>query len=123
MWLGYAKQLSGFKLLDGTELLSKNPDGSVSRACKWYTNLEVKYRNDRITLTESIKDKKYEKYYNYNGINIQKTSEIPYDYKGEMGVPISFISKYNPKQFKIIGKGTVVKKTKTWKGDKCFSLD
>ena len=72
MWLGYAKQLSGFKLLDGTELLSKNPDGSVSRACKWYTNLEVKYRNDRITLTESIKDKKYEKYYNYNGINIQK---------------------------------------------------
>ena len=118
LWLGYAKQLSGFRRDDGSELLSKNPEGSVPRSCKWYTNLDVNYRNDKITLTESVKDKKYEKYYNYKAINIKKTREIPYDYSGEMGVPISFISKYNPKQFKIIGKGTVVKKTKRWKGDK-----
>jgi hypothetical protein len=118
MWLGYAKQLSGFRLLDGTLVLSKNPEGSVSRACKWYTNLDVAYRHDKMILTESYSPEKYPKYYNYNGIDVEKTIKIPFDYVGVMGVPITFLQKFNPNQFKIIGKGVQVKKTIRFKGDK-----
>lgn len=118
MWLGYAKQLSGFILKDGTKILSKNPEGSVPRACKWYTNLNVSYRNIEMILTESYDPKLYPKYYNFNGIDVNRTIDIPFDYKGIMGVPISFLSKYNPKQFEIIGKGVQVEKTKRFKGDK-----
>jgi len=118
MWLGYAKQLSGFRLLDGTLVLSKNPEGSVSRACKWYTNLDVAYRHDKLILTENYNPEKYPNYYNYNGIDVDRTNQIPYDYKGQMGVPITFLQKFNPDQFKIIGKGVQVKKTIRFKGDK-----
>jgi len=118
MWLGYAKQLSGFKLADGTEILSKNPEGSVPRACKWYTNLDVSYRHDQMILTESYDPKTYPNYYNYNGIDVGQTNKIPYDYNGVMGVPITFLTKYNPNQFDIIGKGVQVEKTVRFKGDK-----
>ena len=102
MWLGYAKQLSGFKLADGTELLAKNPEGSVARACKWYTNLEVQNRHDKIILTEAYNSEKYQKYDNFDAIEVSKVSEIPFDYDGAMGVPITFLQKYNPDQFEII---------------------
>lgn len=118
MWLGYAKQLSGFMLADGTTILSKNPEGSVPRACKWYTNLDVKYRHDKLILTEKYFPDKYPNYFNYNGIDISKTVAIPYDFEGHMGVPISFLSKYNPEQFEIIGKGVQIEKTVRFKGDK-----
>ncbi len=118
MWLGYAKQLSGFKLADGTELLSKNPEGSVPRACKWYTNLDVIYRHDKMILTENYNPEKYPNYYNYKGIDVDRTNQIPHDYVGVMGVPITFLQKFNPDQFKIIGKGVQVEKTVRFKGDK-----
>lgn len=118
MWLGYAKQLSGFRLPNGKTILSKNPEGSIPRACKWYTNLDVAYRHDRMILTEDYSPKKYPNYYNYDGIEVKPTKNIPCDYTGVMGVPISFLSKYNPKQFKIIGKGVQVKKKLRFKGDK-----
>lgn len=102
MWLGYAKQLSGFKLPDGTELLAKNPEGSVARACKWYTNLEVKIRHDKIILTETYSTEKYPKYDNFDGIEVSKVLKIPFDYDGAMGVPVTFLQKYNPNQFEII---------------------
>jgi hypothetical protein len=105
LWLGYASQLSGFALPDGRLLLSKNPDGSIPRACKWYTNLDVSYRHDKMILVQKYDPEKYPKYYNYDAINVSKTINIPYDYEGEMGVPVSFITKYNPDQFEIIGKG------------------
>ncbi len=102
MWLGYAKQLSGFRLANGMELLSKNPEGSVARACKWYTNLEVQIRHDKIILTEAYDPEKYPKYDNFDGIEVSKVLEIPFDYVGAMGVPITFLTKYNPEQFEII---------------------
>lgn len=102
MWLGYAKQLSGFRLADGTKLLAKNPEGSIARACKWYTNLEVQNRHDKIILTEAYSSEKYPKYDNFNGIEVSKVSEIPFDYNEAMGVPVTFLQKYNPEQFKII---------------------
>ena len=119
MWLGYAKQLTGFRLIDGTLISSKQKkEGSVPRGCKWYTNLDVSYRHDNIILTESYSPRKYSRYYNYRGINVDKTKNIPYDYKGIMGVPITFLTKFSPKQFKIIDIGVQAKKTKRWPGDK-----
>ncbi len=118
MWLGYAKQLSGFRLADGALVLSKNPEGSVPRACKWYTNLDVAYRHDRMILTENYSPAKYPKYYNDKAVDVEKTNKIPFDYAGVMGVPVTFLTKYNPKQFEIIGKGVQVEKTIRFKGDK-----
>ena len=118
MWLGYAKQLSGFRLADGTLVLSKNPEGSVPRACKWYTNLDVAYRHDRMILTENYSPEKYPKYHNYDGVDVEKTKKIPFDFDGVMGVPVTFLTKYNPQQFEIIGKGVQVEKTVRFKGDK-----
>lgn len=102
MWLGYAKQLSGFRLADGTLILSKNPEGSVPRACKWYTNLDVAYRHDRMILTENYSPEKYPKYDNYDGIEVSQTRKIPHDYTGAMGVPVTFLTKFNPDQFEIV---------------------
>ncbi|PIP17639.1 MAG: adenosine deaminase [Parcubacteria group bacterium CG23_combo_of_CG06-09_8_20_14_all_35_9] len=102
MWLGYAKQLSGFRLLDDTLVLSKNPEGSVPRACKWYTNLDVAYRHDRMILTENYSREKYPKYDNYEGIEVSQTKKIPHDYTGVMGVPVTFLTKFNPDQFEIV---------------------
>ncbi len=90
LWLGYAKQLSGFRLADGTIVLSKNPEGSVPRACKWYTNLDVAYRHDRMILTENYSPEKYPKYYNYDGVDVEKTKKIPSDFDGIMGFQLLF---------------------------------
>lgn len=103
MWIGYAKQFKGFVLADGTTVLSKNPEGSVPRACKWYTNLEVSYRHDKLILTEKYDEEVYPKYCNYDAIHIVSSNKIPYDYDGYMSVPITFLQKYNPEQFEIIG--------------------
>lgn len=118
MWLGYAKQLSGFVLSDGTEILAKNPEGSVPRACKWFTNLDVSYRHDKMILTEKFSPEKYPKYYNYDAIDVSKTKEIPYDYTGKMGVPITFLQRYNPSQFEIVESNRETEKTIRWNGDK-----
>ena len=102
IWLGYHFHMTGFILSDGT-LLPKN-DNRV-RSCCWFTNLDVKYRHDELILTEKYSDK-YIHYDNFNGIDVNETKNIPYDYEGCMGVPITFIQKYNPEQFEIIGLGS-----------------
>ena len=103
MWLGYAKQLYGFGRPDGTKILSKNPEGSVPRACKWFTNLDVSYRHDRMILTEEYRPEKFPEYANFNGIDVRETKLIPFDYDGVMGVPLTFLQKYNNEQFEIVG--------------------
>ena len=67
----------------------------------WYTNIK-KYNFKKIKLTETYDKNKYKKYDNYDAINVNKTKDIPKDYDGLMGVPISFIYKWNKKQFKLI---------------------
>lgn len=71
----------------------------------WFTNLTHKRRNTPIPLFRSVNDKDvtYARYDNYAAINVGKTQDIPEDYLGVMGVPISFLFKYNPKQFEIVG--------------------
>ena len=69
----------------------------------WYTNLDHKRRHEPLELTNIYSLEKYPKYDNYNAINVDKILDIPYDYDGEMGVPISFLYRYCPQQFEIVG--------------------
>lgn len=75
------------------------------KGCIWYTNLDNTKRHEKLTLYKKYSPEEYPKYDNYDAINVDKVSEIPLDYKGMMGVPITFLNKYNPDQFEIIGQG------------------
>lgn len=70
----------------------------------WLTNLDNKKRHNKIILYKKYNQKDYPNYKNYNAINVDKVSDIPDDYKGVMGVPLTFLDKYNPEQFEIIGQ-------------------
>ena len=72
---------------------------------RWFTNLDYKERHEDLILYKSYNPEEYPKYENYDGINVNKTADIPCDYDGAMGVPITFLDKYNPEQFEIIGLG------------------
>ena len=67
----------------------------------WYTNLDIPNRHSRIELKKSYSSG-YRKYDNYDAIDVPNVSDIPKDYEGIMGVPISFIDKYCPEQFEIV---------------------
>ena len=69
----------------------------------WFTNLDIKKRHEDIILFRHYNPEKYPKYDNYDAINVDKVKEIPCDYAEIMGVPITFLDKYNPEQFEIIG--------------------
>lgn len=68
----------------------------------WYTNLEIQKRHEELILYKKYKVEDYSKYDNYDAINVDKVADIPYDYEGKMGVPITFLDKYNPEQFEIL---------------------
>ena len=68
----------------------------------WFTNLDIKKRHEELVLYKKYTPEEYPKYDNYDAINVDKTSDIPYDYVADMGVPITFLDKYNPDQFEII---------------------
>ena len=70
---------------------------------RWFTNLEYKSRHEDLILYKKFTKDEYPKYDNYNAININKTKDIPLNYKGVMGVPITFLDKHNPAQFEILG--------------------
>lgn len=72
----------------------------------WFTNLDYKERHEDLPLYKQYDPSEYPTYDNYNAINVDKTADIPMDYDGAMGVPISFLNKYNPDQFEIIGFGS-----------------
>jgi len=69
----------------------------------WFTNLNIKKRHEDLILYKKYDKNIYKKYDNYDAINIDVTKEIPCDYKGVMGVPITFLNKFNPDQFEIMG--------------------
>lgn len=73
------------------------------KGVRWFTNLDYEERHNEFTLYKKYSPEEYPKYDNYDAINVDKTTEIPKDYNGVMGVPITFLDKYNPEQFKIIG--------------------
>jgi hypothetical protein len=69
----------------------------------WFTNLDINKRHEDLILYKKYTPKEYPKYDNYDAINVNKTKEIPMDYKGVMGVPITFLDKFNPDQFELLG--------------------
>src|SRR5690606_28815906 len=69
----------------------------------WFTNLDLEKRHESITLYKQYTPEKYPRYDNYDAIEVSKTADIPYDYDGAMGVPITFLDKYDPDQFDIVG--------------------
>jgi len=73
------------------------------KGVRWFTNLDYKERHEDLILYKNFSIEEYPKYDNYDAINVNKTSDIPMDYYGAMGVPITFMDKYNPEQFEIIG--------------------
>ncbi len=70
----------------------------------WYTNLDIKKRHEDIILYKKYTPEEYPKYDNYDAINVDNAEKIPMDYPGAMGVPITFLDKYNPEQFEILGQ-------------------
>ena len=73
----------------------------VSTSC-WFTNLPVSKHNEEFILIKHYTPEEYPKYDNYDAINVNTYTDIPCDYTGIMGVPVTFLDKYNPKQFEII---------------------
>ena len=74
------------------------------KGVRWFTNLDHNKRHEEMDLTCRYSPEEYPHYDNYDAINVDKTSDIPYNYPGAMGVPITFLDKYNPEQFEIIGQ-------------------
>ena len=74
------------------------------KGVRWFTNLDYKERHEDLILFKSYKgnESEYSKYDNYNAINVNVTKEIPLGYTGDIGVPITFLDKYNPEQFEIV---------------------
>jgi hypothetical protein len=75
------------------------------RNVTWYTNLDLPKRHENLILYKKFTKEEYPTYENFNAINVNRVSDIPVDYDGYMGVPITFMDKYNPAQFEIIGLG------------------
>lgn len=73
------------------------------KGIRWFTNLDVARRHEKLPLYKHYSPEEYPSYDNYDAINVGKTVEIPADYDGVIGVPITFMDKYNPEQFEIIG--------------------
>lgn len=108
LWLGY-----GFKGGAGHFINEHYEDYATATDRKegmirvsgvvWFTNLDISKRHEDLILYKNYNEEDYPTYDNYNAIEVSKTNEIPCDYDGIMGVPITFMNKYNPEQFEIIG--------------------
>ena len=111
IWSGYGKVKEFLK-----------PDGSTQKFGNigWFTNLKHNKRYEGIDLCMPYKgsEQDYPKYDNYDAIEVSKTKNIPKDYYGVMGVPISFLDKYNPNQFEILG----IANSARWIDYECFTI-
>jgi Adenine-specific methyltransferase EcoRI len=108
MWVGYnngAKEYivpnyyeikeNGYREENGVKYCSMGNTG-------WFTNLNITKRHENLLLYKKYNEVDYPKYDNYDAINVNKIKDIPQDYNGEIGVPITFMDKYNPEQFEIL---------------------
>ena len=136
VWIGYGFNMSMVyktpypNLLESNRkfVISKgyNPDEGYVKvpAISWFTNIDIDKRHEELILYKKYSPKEYPKYDNYDAINVDRVSDIPYDYKDVIGVPITFLDKYNPDQFDILGISKTwatnfeIKKTKVYKNAK-----
>lgn len=112
VWLGngMGRWISGFIVPDTYELYGTeaciNEKGErivATNNCLWLTNLDFEKRHEELILVRQYNPDDYPKYDNYDAIEVSQTINIPCDYYGIMGVPITFMDKYNPNQFEILG--------------------
>ncbi len=95
------------------------------KGVRWFTNLDYKERHEDLILYKKYSPEEYPKYDNYDAINVDKTSDIPLNYEDKMGVPITFLDKYNPEQFEIIdgiGRYSILNNEETKKAGKYLSM-
>lgn len=110
LWLGVNSNVTmEFQLPESYEKWSRidergNKIGKVP-AISWFTNLEHQLRNEALFLFRRYNEVDYPTYDNYDAIEVSKVADIPVDYSGIMGVPITFLTKYNPNQFEIVALG------------------
>lgn len=117
LWTGYGFNLSMvFKTTYPNNLEANrkyvrskgyDPDQNFVKkpAICWYTNLDIKKRHEDLDLYKHYTPEEYPRFENYNGINVDKVADIPCDYNGAIGAPITFLDRFNPEQFEIIGLG------------------
>ena len=81
------------------------PDGTIKKFGNklWFTNLDIAKRHEKLILWKHYSSEEYPTYDNYDAINVDKVDQIPCDYDGVMGVPITYLDKHNPDQFEILG--------------------
>ena len=116
VWLGYTHPVN-FMVPDHYKLREirswRDEDGrnwrSLGNAC-WFTNLDIAKRHEELILYKPFDAKQYQTYDNYDAIEVSRFADIPVDYTGAMGVPVTFLEKHSPDQFEILGI------TKTWFG-------
>lgn len=117
LWLGYNSGNMEFKVPDyyepkktrywETNETDENGESYLQKwrsmgNITWFTNLDHSKRHEELILYKTYNENEYPKYDNYDAINVNKVAEIPVDFTEEIGVPITFLDKYNPKQFSII---------------------
>lgn len=110
IWLGYNSGHFWFKVPDTYE--EKKTDFKIDENGQkwrrmgnicWFTNMDIEKRHEDMTLFRTYSPEAYPKYDNYDAIEVSRTADIPCDYYGAMGVPITFADKYNPDQFEFMG--------------------
>lgn len=114
-WLGYSHPVA-FVVPDHYEMRPirswRDEKGtnwrSLGNAC-WFTNLDIQKRHEELPLFKSFNPEAYPEYDNYKAIEVSKYKEIPMDYDGVMGVPMTFLEHYSPKQFELVGSDYEVK--------------
>lgn len=114
MWLG-----NGFQNGNAYFSIPKDSDTSIYakgvydeetglvkfRNCIWFTNMDLAKRHEKIIFWKNYTPEEFPHYDNFDAINVDKTDDMPCDYSGVMGVPITFLGRYNPEQFEIVGLG------------------
>ncbi|MCC8074876.1 MAG: adenine-specific methyltransferase EcoRI family protein [Clostridiales bacterium] len=110
VWLGYNSGHFWFRVPDNYE--EKKTDFKIDKTGQkwrrmgnicWFTNLDIQKRHENMTLFRNYTPEAYPKYDNYDAIDVNRTADIPCDYYGIMGVPITFMAQFNPDQFEILG--------------------
>ncbi|MBO4662554.1 MAG: adenine-specific methyltransferase EcoRI family protein [Bacteroidaceae bacterium] len=109
VWLGYGFKGGATHFISQYEDIAtagNHKEGMIRvSGVQWFTNLEIKKRHENLILYRHYISDEYPHYDNYDAIDVGKTDDIPCDYDGVMGVPDTFLEKFNPDQFEIIGLG------------------
>ena len=107
LWLGYGFKRNVAHFMSNYEDNAADLDHQEGMirvsGVQWFTNMDVSKRHEDMVLYKTYNEIDYPKYDDFDAIEVSKTAEIPMDYTGVMGVPITFLNKYNPEQFEIVG--------------------